>query len=154
MTGAPGALRRALPYLVSALVCTVAGGLLAAATAYASTQKTAWATAYLVLVGGVAQVGLGAALAWLAQHASMRTAWVGFVLFTLGNAGVLAGQLSGLIALTFTGGALLVVALAVIVAATRGGAPAHPVLLWGFRALVVLLAVSIPTGLVLAVVGH
>ncbi|UUT35946.1 hypothetical protein [Microbacterium elymi] len=45
-------------------------------------------------------------------------------------------------------------ALAVIIAATRRGAPAHPVLLWGFRALVVVLAVSVPTGLVLAVVGR
>lgn len=152
-TGASGALRRALPFFVAALVCVIAGGLLAAATAYVTTQKTAWATAYLVLVGGVAQAVLGAAMGWLAQHARMPLAWAAFVLFTLGNIGVLAGQLSGLLPLTFAGGALLVIALALVIAATRRGAPAHPVLLWAFRIVAVILAVSIPTGLVLAAVG-
>lgn len=152
-TGASGALRRALPFFVAALVCVIAGGLLAAATAYVTTQKTAWATAYLVLVGGVAQAVLGAAMGWLAQHARMPLTWAAFVLFTLGNIGVLAGQLSGLLPLTFAGGALLVIALALVIAATRRGAPAHPVLLWAFRIVAVILAVSIPTGLVLAAVG-
>jgi hypothetical protein len=154
MTGASGALRRALPFFVAALVCVVAGGLLAAATAYVTTQKTAWATAYIVLVGGVAQAGLGAALGWLARRAAVRTAWIVFALWNLGNAGVVAGQLSSLIVLTFAGGMLLVAALIVTVLATGGGAPTHPVLLWGFRVLVIVLAVSIPTGLVLAVVGR
>lgn len=144
------ALRRALPFFVAAAICITAGGLLAAVTASVTTQKTAWVTAYLVLVGGVAQAGLGAAMGWLARRARVRTAWIAFALFTLGNAGVLAGQLTALIAVTFVGGSLLVAALAVIVAATRGGDAAHPVLLWGFRVLVLVLAVSVPIGLLLA----
>jgi len=153
MTGASGALRRALPFFVAAAVYVIAGGVLAAATAYVTTQKTAWATAYIVLVGGVAQAVLGAALGWLAQHARTALVWPAFVLFNVGSLGVLAGQLTGVLALTFTGGALLVIALVLIIIATRRGAPAHPVLLWGFRAVAVILAVSIPTGLVLAAVG-
>lgn len=144
------ALRRALPFFVAAAVAVTAGGVLAAATASVTTQKLAWATAYVVLVGGVAQAGLGAGMGWLAQRAGMRMAWIGFVLFNAGNIGVLAGQLAGIIALTFAGGALLVAALVVIVVATRGGGRRHPVLLWGFRAIVVILAVSIPIGLLLA----
>ncbi|WP_165310864.1 hypothetical protein [Microbacterium protaetiae] len=153
MTGASGALRRALPFFVAALVFVVAGGLLAAATAYSTTEKTAWATAYMVLVGGVAQGVVGAAMGWLAQRARMPLTWAAFALFNLGSIGVLAGQLSGLLALTFTGGALLVIALILIIIATRRGAPAHPVLVWAFRVVAVVLAVSIPTGLVLAAVG-
>jgi len=153
MTGASGALRRALPFFVAASVYVIAGGILAAATAYVTTQKTTWATAYIVLVGGVAQAVLGAALGWLAQRARMPLVWAAFALFNLGNIGVLAGQLTGLLALTFTGGALLVVALVLVIAATRRGAPTHPVVLWAFRIVVVVLAVSIPTGLVLAAVG-
>jgi hypothetical protein len=152
--GASGVVRRALPFLVAALVCVVAGGLLAAATAYVTTQKTAWATAYLVLVGGIAQAGLGAALSGLAQRPSARLAWVVFVLFNAGNVGVLTGQLTGLVAMTLIGGAVLVAALVVVIVATRRGVPAHPVLVWGFRALVVVLAVSIPTGLLLALFGR
>ncbi|HET8928875.1 MAG TPA: hypothetical protein VFN24_13730 [Microbacterium sp.] len=148
------ALHRALPFLVAAAISITAGGVLAAATAYVTTQKTAWATAYIVLVMGVAQAGIGAAMGWLAQRASMRAAWIALVLFNLGSIGVLAGQLTGVIALTFAGGALLVAALVMIVAATRGGSPAHPVLVWSFRILVVVLAVSIPVGLLLALITH
>jgi hypothetical protein len=145
-----GAWRRVLPFFVGSLVCVVAGGLLAAATAYATTQKTAWATAYLVLVGGVAQAGLGVGLARLARPGA-GAVWTAFALFTLGNAGVLAGQLAGVIAATLAGAAMLVAALVAIVVLTRRGPAAHPAVVWGFRALVILLAASIPTGLVIAV---
>lgn len=148
------AMQRALPFLVAGVVWVIAGGVLAAATAYVTTQKTAWATAFIVLVGGVAQAGLGVAMGWLAQRARLRTAWVAFAVFNLGSVGVLAGQLTAVIALTFAGGAVLVAALVVIVVATRNGSPGHPILVWSFRALVILLAVSIPVGLILAVVGR
>jgi len=153
MTGASGALRRALPFFVAAAVYVIAGGVLAAATAYVTTQKTAWATAYIVLVGGVAQAVLGAALGWLSRHASTRLSQNACALFNVGNIGVLAGQLSGLLALTFAGGALLVAALILVILAARHREDAHPALLWTFRVLVVVLAVSIPTGLILAAVG-
>lgn len=38
---------------------SLAGGLVAAATALAPSQLASWTTAYLVLVGGVAQAALG-----------------------------------------------------------------------------------------------
>ncbi|GAA3774505.1 hypothetical protein GCM10022240_27890 [Microbacterium kribbense] len=148
------ALRRALPYFIAAAVCIIVGGALAAATAYVTTQKTAWATAYIVLVGGVAQAVLGAALGWIATHARMPVVWTAFVLWNLANIGVVAGQLTGVIALTFLGGAAFVIALILIIVATLRAGPAHPVLLWAFRIVVVLLVVSTPTGLVLAALGR
>lgn len=152
------AVRRALPYLVAAVVYVIVGGALAAATAYVTSEKTAWATAYIVLVGGVAQAGLGAALGWLAPQARPAVNWAAFVLWNLGNIGVLAGQLSDVVAETFIGGGLLVIALVLVIIETAEGtrhrAPVHPVWLWAFRGLVVLLAVTIPIGLVLAAIGR
>lgn len=146
------------PFLVAGAICVIGGGLLAAATAFVTTQKTAWATAYLVLVGGVAQIGLGAAVAWLAPAASRRAAWWAFAGWNLGNAGVLTGQLAGIVVLTDIGTVLLVVALVLVLVAVRSrhrtGAietpAARPAVLHLFRALVVLLAVTMPIGVVLA----
>lgn len=152
------------PFLVAGIGCIVAGGLLAAATAYVTTQKTAWATAYLVLVGGMAQIALGAAVSWLAPHAPRRLAWWAFAGWNLGNAGVLVGQLAGVLLVTDLGTAVLVAALVVVLVAvgswghagSRGPAtaPPHPRVVWAFRGLVILLAVTMPIGVVLAHIGN
>ncbi|HET6625116.1 MAG TPA: hypothetical protein VFG63_01895 [Nocardioidaceae bacterium] len=147
---------RVLPFLVIGVVCVVAGGLLSAATASAPSEHTAWATAYLVLVAGVAQVVLG--LGHLLVSSSTRgAAPLGAVLaelacWNLGNAAVLAGVLVGATVLVDVGGLLLVVALVLAVHGVRGARPsgAGRVLLLAFRALVVVLLVSIPVGLLLA----
>jgi hypothetical protein len=151
------------PFLIAGVACIVAGGLLAAATAYVTTQKTAWATAYIVLVGGMAQVALGAAVAWLAPTASRHLAWWAFAGWNLGNAGVLGGQLGGVLLLTDLGTVILVAALVTVLVAARsrrrapGGASGlpspHPAVLWAFRGLVVLLAVTMPIGVILAHLG-
>lgn len=152
------------PFLIAGVACIIAGGLLAAATAYVTTQKTAWATAYIVLVGGMAQVALGAAVAWLAPTAPRRSAWWVLVGWNLGNAGVLTGQLAGILILTDIGTAILVAALVTVLVAVggwggRGGrgtaaaVPPHPGVLWSFRGLVILLAVTMPIGVVLAHLG-
>ena len=166
MLSEPAARIWLLPFLIAGVVCLVGGGLLAAATAYVTTQKTAWATAYVVLVGGVAQVALGAAVTWLRPDAERRWGIVALVCWNLGNAGVLAGQLAALVALTDVGSALLVVALALVLAATARRAPTrgtasygpdpahraapHPGLLWAFRVLLGILLAGIVVGTVLA----
>jgi hypothetical protein len=158
-----------LPFVYAGAVCLIGGGLLAAATAYVTTQKTAWATAYLVLVGGVAQVALGAAVVWLRPDAQRRWGWIAFAGWNLGNACVLAGQLAAVVVLTDLGSVLLVVALAVILVSTvrrspeRGAASyqpvaehravRHPVLLWAFRVLIVILLAGIVVGTALAHLG-
>lgn len=152
------AVSRALPYLIAAVVYVIAGGVLAAATAYITSEKSAWATAYIVLVGGVAQGALGAALGWLAPRGRAAVNWAAFVLWNLGNIGVLAGQLTTATAATFIGGGLLVIALVLVIVETAEGGRhhklAHPGWVWAFRGVVVVLAVTIPIGLTLAALGQ
>lgn len=158
-----------MPFAVLGTLCVVAGGLVAAATAPTPSEHGSWAAAYLVLVAGVAQVGLGvgqAALAVRMPSVASRTAE--FVAWNCGNALVIAGTLAGVTALVDAGGALLVATLALLVRGVRG-ARRTPVVadatttraggrsegprrlpLYAFRVLVLILLVSIPIGLILA----
>lgn len=164
------------PFLIAGAICVVGGGLLAAVTASITTRQIAWATAYIVLIGGAAQIALGAAVTWLHPRADTRLGWGAFIAWNVGNAGVLVGQLADTIALTYLGSAALIGALALVLGATiratprspaadaagvatdgpaRAGAAAHhPLLLWAFRALLVVLVVSIGVGIGLAQLGR
>jgi hypothetical protein len=139
------------PVLVPLLIGgagVVAGGLVAAATAAVASEKASWAAAYLVLVVGVAQLGLAAGLSWLVDDwPSSRLIAVEFLAWNLGNAAVLAGTLLSVQPLLDAGGVLIVLALLAALAATRPARPGR--LLWAYRALVVLVLVSVPVGLVL-----
>jgi hypothetical protein len=145
--------RRIAPALLIALASTVAGGLVAAASARTASEKSSWAAAYLVLVGGVATLGLALGRGLLSPGrpsgrmlAAELTAWL------VGNALVLVGTLADLTWLVDVGGALLVGALALLVLGVRRGPGAR----WAravFTALVAILLVSIPVGLVLAQLG-
>jgi hypothetical protein len=135
--------------------CVVGGGLASAATAMHPTEHTAWAVAYLVLVGGVAQVALGGAVLAFAPGPSRGAVLAELVCWNVGNAGVLAGVLAGLNVLVDIGGALLVVALVLAVLGVRGAREGgtRGALLNAFRALVLVLLLSIPAGLLLAQFG-
>lgn len=148
----PASWPAAAPFAAAGAACVVAGGLIAAATAQAPSQLASWATAYLVLVGGVAQAVLGTGQALLTSRppgrpgiAAELTAW------NAGNGAVLAGTLLGADWLADVGGVLLAAVLALMIAATRGVTrqPAWPLHL--YRALAALVLVSIPAGLLIAV---
>jgi hypothetical protein len=147
----PGRRSPALPFAASGAACIILGGLLSAAIAPAPTEHGSWAVAYLVLVGGLAQVALGTGQALLAPAAPSRrvvrsemTGW------NAGNAAVLVGTLLGFTWLADFGGAFLVASLVLVIRQVRGAArrPAWPLYL--YRGLVALVLVSIPVGLVLA----
>jgi hypothetical protein len=146
----PG-LAAAAPFLGLGGACVVGGGLVSAVSAGAPSQHGAWAVAYLVLVAGVAQVGLG-----MGKLLTTRRAGAGAIAelacWNAGNACVLSGVLLPVTPLVDLGGALLVVALVLAVRGVRGAQPLGPArpLLHAFRLLVVVLLVSIPIGLVLA----
>jgi hypothetical protein len=149
------------PLFTIGAVGIVAGGLVAAATAPSASEHGSWAAAYLVLVVGVAQIALAAGQAALsADLLSGRVVGLEAGGWTVANALVIAGTLAGIDALVYVGGALLVVALAIFAYAVRGTAGSLPRLadqhmrwlLYTFRAVVFLLLVSIPIGLVLATV--
>ncbi|UKD58125.1 hypothetical protein L3Q65_15775 [Amycolatopsis sp. FU40] len=146
----------AAPFAVLGLGCAIAGGLASAVIAPHPTPHGAWAVAYLVLVGGIAQLGLGIGQALLApEPPASRLVFAQIAAWNLGNAAVLGGTLSDTTPLADIGGALLAVGLARLVLGVRGGSPdgRRRWVRHGFQALVVLLLVSIPAGLVLARIG-
>lgn len=142
--------KTAAPFVLLGVAAVIAGGMVSAFTASTPTRQLAWLVAYLVLVVGVAQIGLGAGQAWLAVHplggALLTSEFLGF---TLGNAGVAAGTMLSLPLLVDAGGILLVVSLALFLWGVRGSARGGW-LRYLYRALVALLLASIPIGLVLA----
>ncbi|HEY5396764.1 MAG TPA: hypothetical protein VIL16_15340 [Trebonia sp.] len=143
----------ASPFVAMGTACVVAGGLVAAAVAMAPSELGSWAAAYLVLVGGVAQVALGAGLALLAPRPPGRRAVIaGLAGWNAGNGAVLAGTLLGATWLAGIGGVLLVADLVLAIVGTRGAVrhPAWPLHL--YRALIALVLVSVPVGLAIAAV--
>ena len=147
-----------LPFLVIGTACVIAGGLVAAATAPNPSEHGSWAAAYLVLVAGVAQIGLGAGQAMLGGRASQRTVLAEIAGWNLGNAAVLAGTLAGVGFVVDLGGAALLVVLVLLLrgALTSGATPSDGGrwLMRGYCALLVLLIASIPVGLVLERIQH
>lgn len=127
----------------------VTGGLVAAIVATRPSEDGIWASAYLVLVVGVAQIALGLGQAWLAEASpSRRVVIAELALFNLGNAAVIGGTLLDRTWLVDIGGVLLIAALAIYLWTTRrsrGGS-----IMIAYRLLVVIVVVSIPVGLVLA----
>jgi hypothetical protein len=151
-TGSVGRVRQAAPFVLVGVGCVIAGGLTAAVTAHAPTEHATWAAAYLVLVAGLAQVALGLGRAYLSEDAPTPVRLgTELVVWNLGNAAVIVGTLTGLPVLTDAGGVLLVVALVLFgFAAGRGPGWARA----AYRAVIVVLAVSIPVGLVLAALNN
>jgi len=151
-------IRSALPFAIVAAACVVGGGVVAAAIAPHPTEHGVWAVAYLVLVGGVAQAALGVGQGLLASRPpERRLVVIQLAGWNAGNAAVLIGTLLDLTAVVDVGGALLVVVLASLAYTARAGRPATDGdglrpnwAVHGFRALVVIVLVSVPTGLVLA----
>lgn len=142
----------ARPFLITALVALLAGGLIAGAVAHAPTRPMVWMVAYLVLVVGLAQAVLGAGQAWLPVHVpASRWRWGEWWLFNLGNAGVIIGRLCESTTSVAIGTALFVIALVLFVLGVRREGRGW--LLNTFRAVLVITALGACTGLALTVAG-
>lgn len=142
--------QRFWPAWVLGLSCVIAGGLLSAVTAHAATQAASWASAYLVLVGGVATSGLAAGRGLLSREApTPARLGIELGLWVAGNALVLIGTLLSPAWFVEAGSVLLVLALASIASGVhKGTGPALVRRL--FLALVIVLLVSIPVGIALS----
>jgi hypothetical protein len=109
------------------------------------------AVAFFVLVCGVAQIALGLGQSLLATTVpARRTIVTELVAFNAGCALVLAGTVAERLLVTDAGGALLALAL---VSLFRGVGGASVRASWAvnlYRALIAIVLVSIPIGLVLA----
>lgn len=82
------------PFVIVGSVCVIAGGLVAAVTATSPSEHGAWVSACLVLVGCVAQIGLGLGQAVLTTAGLSRQRLVTELgALNFGNVAVLAGEL-------------------------------------------------------------
>ncbi len=135
-------------------VAIVAGGLVAAVTRPAGWEQGPWVAAFLVLVAGVAQIGIGAAQAHLAPVAtSPRFAVAQCASWNAGGATIVAGTLLTSPAAVTGGSALLVAALAMSMYALREPT-SRTALLLAYRALLVVVLASIPIGVALSWARH
>lgn len=148
----PSSIPRCLPAVHGAwlfagtgAVAIVVAGALSAALAHAPTRAAMWLTAYLVLVVGVAQIGLGVGQARLASRPP-KSALLGsqWLLFNGANALVVAGRLLGRPAAVVLGAVVLAVALGLFLRGVRGAGGGW--LPWAYRLLVALLACSALVG--------
>lgn len=140
-----------IPFLVIGGLSIIVGGSISAAAAASPSYIASWAVAYIVLVAGVAQLVLGIGQAELAS--TQPPAWVivaEVIALNLANVAVLIGSLAEIRVLSYIGAALLVIALVLFVWAVRGNHSRNRWLLYAFRAMVVILAVTTPIGLVIA----
>ena len=88
------------------------GGLVAAINSAAPFAHGSWLAAYLVLVGGVAQLLLGVGLGLPAPRLSARLRRTQLGLWNVGNAAVAGGVLGDMVSLVVGGSLVLLGALA------------------------------------------
>lgn len=142
-----------VPFLVPGVLAVVAGGLLAAVVAPAPTEHATWAAAYLVLVWGVAQVGLGVGQGLCAGRLSTVLVVTQVIGWNVGCAAVVLGTLTSVPAVADVGAVLLVVALILCARGLTGGPARRRVGVrswarWSYGLLIAVLLVSIPVGLI------
>lgn len=144
--------RAAAPTVVTGVIAVIAGGLVAAIEAHRPVVPLVWMSAYLVLVVGVAQIVFGAGQAGLARQVPgtglVSAQWL---LFNLGNTGVIGGTLIMWFPLVAVGTALFVVGIVLFFVGTRHSE--HRLWRAGYWLLLTLLLVSSIVGLLLSAHG-
>ncbi|MGH3261909.1 MAG: hypothetical protein ACRDNS_07945 [Trebonia sp.] len=149
------AARQRLVFVAVAGACIVAGGVVAAVNGEAAFARGSWLAAYLVLVGGVAQLLLGVGCLALPEpvgSARLRRAQLG--LWNAGIGIVAGGVLADALAVVLVGSAVVVVALGCF---ALGGGPISPgrrTLVLAYRALIIMLMVGVVVGGALTASGH
>lgn len=133
----------------------VAGGLIAAVSRPTGLEQGSWLAAYLVLVGGVAQIGLGGGQAWMAASPpgpsvlrSEVAAW------NLALVATIVGSLASMPVLSTLGSASTIVALVLFLLGVRRGSTLRWWPLVVYRCVIVVVLLSTPIGLALAWARH
>jgi hypothetical protein len=141
-------LRAAYPFALAAVLALLGGGVLSAAMAHAPSRTAMWAVAYLVLVVAVVQAVLGVGQAWLLrQPPAARLCTLQWLVFNLGNAGVITGTVLAAWPLVLGGTLMFVLALVLFLLATRA---ARGRAAFAYRVLVLAMAASAGVGLLLS----
>jgi len=145
----PSRWRSSAPLLVCGAASIVAGGLAAAVTGPTDWDHGLWVAAFLVLVGGVAQIGIAAGQSELTPSPpTPRFAALECALWNVAGLTVIAGTLLASPLTVTIGSVVLVAALVLATVAVRGAGRSW--LLLPYRALLVLLLVSTPIGIALS----
>lgn len=138
-----------IAFFIVGAASIILGGLAAAVTSPFGWDHGSWAAAYLVLVTGAAQMGLGIGQEHFAEGAvSGRVSAAELIGLNIGSVGVIGGTLAAAPWIVDIGGLLVLLALVLMLVAVRG-TPMRPAVVV-YRLVIVLLVVSIPIGLVLA----
>ncbi|MEO6761234.1 MAG: hypothetical protein ABI220_02540 [Candidatus Saccharimonadales bacterium] len=135
------------------LLAILAGGFLAAFSAHNPSEFTSWASAYLVLVVGILQIGFGLGLYLLTVKPNQLMPVLAFAAYNLGNIGVILGtglknsspDISWLIDAS---GGLLAVAMVLLVSSVHGAK--HSWQRSIFYAIILVIFISMPIGLILS----
>jgi hypothetical protein len=143
----------------------VSGGLVAALSDPLSLAKGSWLAAYLVLVCGVGQYVMGLVQARPeVRPTGAGHGWTQVLCWNVGNLGVVVGTLAGVVWMVDLSAVLLLLALGAalaIVSPSRlsdgrepeGRARGERLAWWAYRAMLLVLVVSLPVGVVLAHTG-
>ncbi|MBS1837906.1 MAG: hypothetical protein JST64_09435 [Actinobacteria bacterium] len=145
----------ARPFLLVGSGLVVVGGFVAAVTRPTGFDLGPWLAAFLVLVGGVAQIALGVGQAWIAEQPPVpRDVRIELVSWNTAVVLTAVGSLASLPVATLLGGVAMVVALVrfLVGVAAAGSVPRSAIAVYRIVAAVVL--VSTPIGLVLSVLRH
>ena len=139
-------------FVVAGGVLILAGGFCAAIDGVAPSQHLAWASAYLVLVCGSAQIMLGGGEnSSSTRHGRVRVLFgYEFTAFNVANAAVLVGTLLRLSIVLDVGSIFFLVALGLFAWATRGTVTHNRSVRFVYRAVILVLGVSVPVGVLLA----
>jgi hypothetical protein len=143
-------------FVILGVVSIVVGGLVAALARPTDFAEGSWLAAYLVLVGGVAQIALGTGQAGIARRPpSPRRLAVELTAWNVGLFGVVLGTLGPFVIVTMAGGLATTVALAGFLGGVRRSGTALPVLVARlYRGLAALVLVSTPIGMAIAWSRH
>ncbi|MQA73742.1 MAG: hypothetical protein GEU88_05255 [Solirubrobacterales bacterium] len=145
-------IRRSLAwFLACAGTLITAGGIVAAVNSAVPFERGSWLAAYLVLVGGVSQVILGAGgLALHACEPRERLIARQLALWNLGSLAVPLGVLTDAAAVVSAGSAALLAALALFAAGARTTKGRETAPLVGYYAAILALGASVVVGSALA----
>ena len=142
---------RGLPFLLCGSVSVTLGGIAAAVTRPIEWEQGPWVAAFLVLVMGVGQIGLGMGQALLSRETPTRvTVAIECTLWNLGSLAVMVGTIIEAPLLVSLGGLILFAALALLAGTGRATGSQHAWLHRAHRGLVLLLLVSVPIGMTLS----
>lgn len=143
------------PFLVIGVAAIVGGGIAAAVTGPTGWDRGSWVAAFLVLVGGVGQIALGAGQQIIAAAAPRRRRIVAELLtLNVASALVIAGTLVARPPIVATGSAVFVAALVLFIGAVRHTAAGNAGWRRAYVTLLTILLVSTPIGVALSWIRH